>query len=762
MSDRSQFDRDKRLASLARAVPPFIGRRAQIAFFDRCLKEFIVGRPQVILIRGNAGVGKTRLLKEMRLVAPSYGVSVCYGRCYEDLALPYLPFIESLFAQLQQMSEEVQRTLGTNLEVINQFLHRDSIATPATNPSLSTQADQDTLRLFLALSHATIKLAQSRPLLLAVDDLQWADRSSLDLFSHLVFTVADIALRESVPFLIIGTHRPVDPEHPLARATARFQREEICRILELPGLDEGEVDELLQGLGVTRPSHQLVATVNEATRGNPLFIQEVVDQLMKQGALEERGGYVVTVAAPADLHLPDQITVAISERIEGLSKDCQRALTLASFLGDQFSFQVLSAVSSLSEDELLDLLEEGMRHRLLLSEGQTFRFAHPLIHHVLHTEPSATRRQRIHHQIAQTLERLYAGSREEHILEIAHHWVNAGTAGEAAKVVEYARLAGDYAFRIFAWGDAARYYEAALSAGETTGRFSPQSQGELHYLAGYAHYRDMDVGPCLDHYEKAVEAYRLSGDVRGLALALKEKVGAHFTLASVPYGTLIDVQPLEEVLTALGESEPGLRGRLLAKIAQAYWHARQADKAEEIARLTFGIGQRINDDPLCAEASLALALAQTQRLQVKDALESWQDSLNSARRADDLWRQGWALQRIPLTLTALGRLEEAEAMALEACALIHQTHDWGGYALALATLVTVAVTRGDFAVAEKHAREVMLMVRRSRYPWGGANALPPLACARFLCGAWIEADDAIDILVEPGRVFEEAGSAYQA
>lgn len=763
VSEMSELTRDERLASFARAVPPFIGRKPQLDLLERCLQETLAGHSQVVLVEGDAGVGKTRLLKQIRSVALRYDINACYGRCYEDLALPYLPFVESLFSQLQQMPEEVRRTLGADLEIINRFLHRDSEALPAASPALSAQVEQDTLRLFLALSRATIKLAQSQPQLLIVDDLQWTDRSSLDLLSHLVFAVADAALREPVPLFILGAHRPVEPEERLARAIARFQREEIYQTLPLSGLGEQEVDELIQGLGVARPSHQLVATVSGATQGNPLFIQEVLHQLVTQGVLEERGGYMVSTTASSNLRLPAQLTVAITDRIEELKDEsCRRVLTLAAFLGDHFSLHLLSVISGVSEDELLDLLEKGIRQRLLLNEGQTFQFAHPLIQHVFYNEPSAARRRLIHLQIARTLERVYAGSREEHILEIAHHWVNADVAAEAEKVVEYARLAGDHTFRVFAWGEAARYYEAALSAGETAGRLSPQSHGELHYLAGYAHYRDMDVGPCLDHYENAIAAYRLSGDVRGLALALKEKVGAHFTLASVPYGTMIDVQPLEEVLTALGESEPGLRGRLLAKIAQAYWHGRQPDKAEEIARRTLEIGRLINDDPLCAEASLALALAQTQRLQVRQALESWQDSLSSARRANDLWRQGWALQRLPLTLTALGRLDEAEGMALEACVLIHQTHDWGGYALALATLVTVAVTRGDFALAEQYAHEVMLMVRRSRYPWGGATALPALACARFLRGAWAETDDAIALLVEPGRVFEEAGPAYQA
>jgi class 3 adenylate cyclase/tetratricopeptide (TPR) repeat protein len=758
----SDLTRNERLASFARAVPPFIGRRPQLDLLDRCLQETLAGHTQVVLIQGDAGVGKTRLLKQIRSVALHHGINACYGRCYEDLALPYLPFVESLFAQLQQMPGDVQDALGADMEIINRFLHRDNGPLPSTSPSLSAQADQNTSRLFLALSHATIKLAQSRPILLIVDDLQWTDRSSLDLFSHLVFAVADAALREPVPLFILGAHRPVEPQERLARAIARFQREEICQTLHLSGFTEGEVDELIQGLGVTRPSHQLVVTVSEATQGNPLFVQEVLHQLVTQGALEERSGYVIATASPTNLQLPAQVTTAIAARTQGLSEGCRRALTLASFLGDQCSLQMLSAVSGMHEDDLLDLLEEGIRQRLLLNEGQTFQFAHPLIRHVFYTEPIAARRQRIHYQIAQTLERVYADSREEHLLEIAHHWVNAGTTADAEKVVEYVRSAGDHAFRVFAWSDAARYYEAALSTAESTGRLSAHDRATFHRQAGLAHYRDMDVGPALAHYEKAIAAYRLTDDLQGLAQVLMAKTRAYLTQASVPYGTLVDVRLLEEVLKALGETEPRLRGHILAILAEAYWHARQTDKAEEMARRTLEIGQQSKDDALCFYASYVLALTYMQSLRPREALESWQHALVSARQADDLWLQCWPLTRIPWVLTVLGRLDEAEAIALDASAFTRKILNWAEYSQAVAALGVLAVIKGDFEAAERHAQEVMLMVRRSHYPWGGARTLAALACARALRGAWPEAEDAINMLVEPGRIFAEPGPAFRA
>jgi tetratricopeptide (TPR) repeat protein len=566
---------------------------------------------------------------------------------------------------------------------------------------------------------AMLALAQRYPTLLMIDDLHWVDQPSLELLGHLVFMGTDTAGRAPVPLLIIGTYRPEASGERLRRWLARLQRETLCQTITLSGLDEAEIRELLRGLGLVRPSQQLVTTIGAATHGNPLFIQEMVHYLQQRGALRESGGYVVTTSAAADLQLPEHVMGALRARMQGLSPECRRVLTLVACLGEHCTLPVLSAVSGMDEEPLLDVLEVGMHQHLLRNEGQTFQFAHPLIRNAFYSAPSVIRRQRLHQQIAQALGRLYAANVEAHVLEMAHHLVRAGPAVAVHEVVRYARLAGDQAFAVSAWGEAAHYYEAALADAEAATHLTDQECAELHYRAGFARYRDMDAGPCLDHYDKAITAYRLAGDTPGLAQVLIEKTRLHYTLASVPFGTLIDMQPLEESLEALGEREPGLRGRIAAVMAEAYWTARQTDQAEAMAQRALEIGQRLADDQLCTQASFALALARMQRTHVQEALATWQDSLAYARRTDDLWLQSWPLQRLPGALALLGRLDDAEALALEACAVSRKTQDWGYYAGVLSYLASFAVTRGDFAVAERRVQEAMLMVSRSHYPWGG-------------------------------------------
>jgi class 3 adenylate cyclase/tetratricopeptide (TPR) repeat protein len=345
-------------------------------------------------------------------------------------------------------------------------------------------------------------------------------------------------------------------------------------------------------------------------------------------------------------------------------------------------------------------------------------------------------------------------------LDIAHHLVRAGQAADTDTVVTYARRAGDHAFRLFAWADAASYYEAALAASESSGQFSVRDRAELHYWAGRARHRDQDAGPGLAHYERAAEAYRQAGDVRGLARVLMEKAEIQYTLASVPLGTLPDLQPLQDILAALEEGEPALRGQILAILAQGYRNARQGAKAEAMARQALEIGQRLGDHHLSARASSALALAQLNDGQIKEALESYRSAFAYARRTEDLWLQGWPLQRMPLPLIVLGQLDEAEHVAQEACALTRTTHDWGDHSVASSHLASIAVVKGHFEATERQVQETVLMVHRSGYFWGGVRALFALACARTLRGAWAEAEDALDMLVHPEQPFHEAGPAF--
>ena len=728
----------------------FVGREAEMAWLGRCLDAVEDGHPQVVLVIGDAGIGKTRLLREFGAAAHARGVEVCASRGYEDLRVPFLPAIEALGPRLRELPPQVAAALGPQAEVVRAFASGGPGSSAERGPR-----DDEKLRLFLAVSRAVVELARLGPILIMLDDLPWVDQASLELFAHLVFTVADAAERMPLPLLIIGATRPLALEQHLARTVARFQREPICRTLEIGGLDEDRLRDLVRGLGLERPSQQLLGALHDATGGNPLFVQEIVRQRVRHGATStatfEGDGGLLAVPLPAD------VTGAIADRLRDVGAETRAVLALAAVLGDPFRVATLSAVGPTAEPVLRTVLEEAAVQGLVVAEADSARFAHPLIRQVLYAEVPAATRQSQHAAIAAELIRQAGEPTGAAALEIAYHLMAAGPGGDPATLLTYAQRAGDHALARASWRDAARFYRAALAADDQVHLLAPRDRAKLHSLAGRAHFRDQDAAPCLEQFALAVAGFATCGDLREHAAALAGRTRAELVLAAVPYGTLIDPEPLHVAAQAVAEQDPGLSALLWAELSQVYWTARRTDDAERAARHALATGEQHHYHFICAEALRSLWLAQSQVMQVREALASLEAGRAHARQHGAAWVESELVQREPLTLTWLGRLDEAVQRAEAASELTRAVHDWGEHSLAEGALVCAAVARGDFTAAEQHLDQVLVMHRRSGYPWAGPTALPAIAVAHALRGHREDAMAALDLLATPGEIFAEPG-----
>jgi DNA-binding CsgD family transcriptional regulator len=562
--------------------------------------------------------------------------------------------------------------------------------------------------------------------------------------------------------MIVATYRPGEIDSHAGRILARLRREDCCAELELPGLSESETTELITGLGYRRPSHQLVATVFEATRGSPLFVGEAMHHLTASGSLIERGGYLATERPASDLKLPAEVTEAIEQRLASVEGDARTVLNLAACLGDWFSWRALQLSSGLEEEACLAALSQCVEGGLIEADGASFRFAHPLVRRVAHRSIIAPRRERLHKAIAEALAEVYADSFDEHIAEIANHLLAAGTQADAESVVEHAKRAADTALSVFAWRDAARYYEGAIQAAERSRQFSPRDVAELHAIAGYAWYRDMDPGPSLEHYGQAIEGFGRTGDSRGLVQALTERARLQLTLASIPYGTLLDLNPIQEAISQLRGEDSDVQAKALALMSTAYWHARMPEESERVAGEAFALARASGDEVTAVHALNNRGMARLSSLDLEGALADFETSLEIARPLGDPWLLGWPLPRICPVLITLGRLDEVEAYVEEACRVTTQTGDWGDLSVALAYRIVHCYFLGDFDGVERHALEGLQAARRSRYPWGAAVFLPTLASARTMWGAADEAQDAIQALIEPGSIIDDPGVTLNA
>ena len=736
---------------------PFVGREMELDGLSASLRRTLQGKPGVAVVCGEAGVGKTRLVREFGAMARHLDVRVISGRATEGSSTPYLPFMGVFEACAQDR--------GPTGALPDASALLNSVLGGASRPAISVSnvlgdAEHDRLRLFLLVTRQIRALVQREPTLIVLDDLHWADPPSLELLEQLAFAAADSAGHERLPLMIVAAHRPVPASHRLGKLLGRLRRETIATAIELDGLPASETGAMLRTLGVMPASSQLVDAVQSVTHGYPLFVQELVHQLHANGLLESVSGYTTVRTTPTGMALPRDLVSAVGARLETIDEDSLRTLTLAALLGDTFSADRVARVAGTDRESVLRALDAAAEQQVLVSDGTSFKFRHPLIRQALANRASDGRRELLHLRIAEALE-----AREDSPgalnLEMAHHLLAAGSQADKDDVARYARRGADHAFSIFAWAEAARLYAGAAEAARAAGKLSPRALGELHFLAGLSHHHDFDFALCLDQYERAMVAFREAGDLPGQAQTLRHQTRALYNTARTSYGDELDLRPHERVLAQLGESEPLIRGLLEEVMSQVYWTARDSARAEALARRALDRGQEVGDDRLRHHASFGLGLAQFQRGRLAEAFESYTQSLDYARRASNPWIESPPLQRLAVIHHAFGRLDAAERLGQEACTLTGLVSYGAETSFALANLATTAVARGQFQRAEERARQAVTMSYRTRYPWGATIALLGLACSRGLEGRFEDARHAVELLGRAGEVFDEPGPAIQ-
>jgi len=745
---------EPKVTSNFRVHPRFVGRAAEVRWLEQRLQEAIAGRPQVVVLIGESGLGKTRLQTELCDRARRAHIQVALGRPDEDLPIPYgliadalEPCLESIASDAPEAVEQVRRL----------FSPRGVKSEPRADDEGAEHAAL--IRALRALESVIFSLLSQGPMLLCLDDLHWSDRPSLDLILRLVHGVTARALSTPVPLMLLCATRPVDANHGLASPLSRLQVESICSMIELGGIGENEVSELLQVLTGVRPKPRLVEAVHRLTLGNPLYVKEICHHLEAHGEAFSGRDTAARSWRLDELDLPPTLLTALVARMRTVEPQTRDLLTLAACVGEHFSAHDLSTAGPLEERTVLKRIEEAVRKGLLVDEGGGWAFPHPMLRHAFYHAPGDIERRRLHLQIARALAIAEEQNGTTSAIEIASHLIRAGPLADRTEVARRALCAGHQAFASHASSDAARFYAAALdAAGETM----PEGErGELHVLSGVAHYRAGDGLKAIIHFEDAARCFARAGDAVGVARANLERTRVQITLEPVAYGRLLDVESLQKALSSLGAKEEHLRGRILSLLSGVYWNARNPVRALECSREAQVIAVRIGDPRLRSEASAALSVAHSQSGELRAALDANEQAVRAARKAGDAWLESTAFSRAPLLHLWSGEIEAADSAASSCDELSTRVHDWTGRSLALAARVAVAVARGRFMEAEQLAAETARMAERSGYPWGAFNAFPALACGRMLRGDTVGASQAIAHLSKSGQVFADPGPAVQ-
>ncbi len=586
------------------AVPPrspFVGRARETAALDTALAEAARGSGRIFLIAGEPGIGKTRLAEELAALAPAHGAQTFWGRCWESSGAPaFWPWIEALRGLVRATPHhELAEDLGDGAADIARLLPEVAAARTSESSTGPDDHAEARFRLFDALCNWLRAASERRPLLLVLDDLHWADAASLSLLQFLARAINPCRL------LLIATYREGEAEgdHPFAAALAALQRYVVVDTLKLRGLSAPEVAVLIGMPASAGPATAgLAQELYSRTDGNPFFVQQMLRHMREN--TEHSPGADLALRATSANGLPDSVRGVLAQRLARLSAPCYEVLTIAAVLGREFSLAALRACvaeTGGSEDAVLDALDEAEAARVVAAVEPAsggYRFVHALVREVLYESLTSVRRMRLHLRAGVALGTLYGADPEQHLSELAGHFLLAGPDG-AARAVRFAELAAERAAGQLAYEEAARLYRLALQASELTPSVDSVRRCALLLAFGEMASRAGDLATAREAFANAADLARGRGDAE------------QFALAALGFGGLV-VQVgvvderlcalLEEALALLPEDDDALRVRVQARLGMELLYSTDRQRRETISAAAVAAARRAGASPALAYA----------------------------------------------------------------------------------------------------------------------------------------------------------------
>jgi len=730
--------------------PVVIGRSGELAAIERAFAHVRDGHGLTIVVAGEAGVGKSRLVAEARARAEGLGFLCLQGQCFElDAVLPYAPLIDLLQTRVAGISaEELTSALGVAAPELSWLLpdltgHRAGLAPPAP-----LEPEQEKRRLFHALTQFILGLAAAQPVLVVIEDLHWSDESSLEFLLHLVRRAA------ATPLLLLLSYRSGEDSPGLRHFRAELDRGRLARELELMRLTRAGVEAMLQA--IFAPNRPIRADFLDAlyalTEGNPFFIEEVLTSLVVASDRPDAEG--AWDRQPLDaLRIPRSVQDTVWRRLVRVSAPAQQLLTLAAVAGQRFDFSLLQELAGQTEDQLLRHIKELVAAQLVVEEtAERFAFRHALTRQAIYAQLLARERQALHRTIVEALERRSVQS-EAYLPDLAYHAYEAGMWKQA---LHYGRCMGEWAQAMHTPQAALTHFSHALHAAHQLGQPpSPallQARGQAYELLGHFEQAHNDYERALDAAQAAGDAgtvwqglidlgflwqgrnYNLGGEFLGRALAQAERMGdparhAHSLnrlgnwhvnreqpqhgqelhhQALVIFEQLGDQRGVAETLDllALASYFRGDRRQAIAWYEDAAALFRALQERQALASMLTSLGHL-----RCA--SRAFDTMSGARPGPGKALRECEEALAIAREIG--WRSGeaYALNQLALCLAAAGEYGRALGAAQEGLAIAEEIGHGHWQAFAHSTLAIISLDLLDPQAVRRHAEPGYVLARET-------------------------------------------------
>ena len=702
----------------ATAAVDFLGREAELLQMHDVWQRALGGRHQLLLVAGEAGIGKTRLSREFARSRGAEGSIVLVGYSDEENLIPYQPFVECLgwyFHNCPQADLRGQlAAIGGGGAELGPFVPELRNRIPDLPSPLPMDPEGQRYRLFEAVAAMLVVASRARPMVLILDDLHWADKPTVLLLRHIMRSA------RTGSFSIVATYREseIDRAHPLAETLITLRREPAVTRLVLRGLDVAHIRALVDSVVGPNAPAQLPQLVMDSTDGNPFFATEMLQHLKETGAIARIGGMMGRTIEIADLGLSEGIKEVIGQRLSRLSERCNRVLSVAAVIGREFDATLLEAIADLAGSPLLDAIDEAT-HAQLVSESQAvsgrFEFMHALIRETLYSELSSSRRVRLHRRVADAIENLAQYMPNPPLAELAYHFSQAASAGAVDKAIDYAARAGDRAADGLAHEEAARLFDVALHSLKfrPPGRDTERLRVDLHTrrarsfdALGQWRLEVSELEAALHHLDPEQMDRRCE-----LVLALARA-----------WFLLVDVHPVEQYATEALELAERLQRSDLAANAMA-WLARCRQANGDLGAAIDMDRRSMSRAPGSVTAAhimgpLTLYLAGRSR----EALALAGVAADSARSSRDTTFIMYSLTHLGLNLAAAGRYAEATQAFHEARTCGRRYGAIPMLARATAMAAGLHLTVFDFEGAEALQSEACELAR-------GVGFVPPIVSA---------------------------------
>jgi tetratricopeptide (TPR) repeat protein/DNA-binding XRE family transcriptional regulator len=724
------------------AVPSgvLIGREVEMGRLLTVIDDVTKGIGRVVMLAGEPGIGKTRLAQEMTLHLRARGVLVATGQCYEpEQTVPYYPFLEALTAASRAAPPSLQA------EIPQRWPHLERLLPDRAGGDQDSEIRGHDVQqvLFWAVSGFLQALAAVTPVALLLDDLHWADESTLKLFQHLARHLRADRL------LLLGTYRDVDvaQAHPLERVLRDLHRDGLLEEVMVRRLNRQGTAALTAAiLGETDISDDFAGLLHRHTDGNPFFTQEVVRALVERGDVFPRDGSWDRRAVE-EIEIPRSIRSAVGERLSRLGEVSRETLREASVLGQAFTFADLQAMGDRGEEHVEAALGAAAAAGLVRVTGKDdYAFSHALVRQVLYDELSPRTRRRLHLAAGEALERLPEPIRQKRAPELAWHFAQAD---EPKRALSYSLLAGDGAKAVFAHAEAEQHYRTALDLARELGDISREAEA-LHKLSVVlrivARYDE-----ALEAVDRAVTLYLDVGDHEGEARTIHDLAFVLYYQGAADQG-ITRLRTVMDHLEGLPAATVSSRATAELNTALAFclWSSARyaetlatAERAEEMARVanatrTLGIAQALHGMALTMIGVLA------------EARSVLQEAIPSLQMGDPWWlAQPWGS-------TGRAHVDEGDLQNGLRCleqsrTLIEASHDPAEMAWILGNLGEVSYLRGDWSEARSAYERAIQVARDAGSDRYLSYALLHRAELCSMNGDWTQAAQDIDEGLEVAR-----------